>query len=645
MSASPLSSIPLSSINLASNPLSSIPLSSIPLSSIPLSSIPLSSISDLPEIVDCTTYPDCATATLGQAAAAGAILPTATVGELGTYNGTTVGQLLTGDTTSSANYPNLTLGDLVLSTVPPATYQWQSVDLSSLPLAADKKLGGTVNYTATIVVGQSSPSAQVSVTLPPTFAYVPGSTELDGSAAPDPTNGSSLEWSLSGLTVGTHSLTFSANAGIGLGPATTTLSASAGDNMAPSSSATVAVVDGEGPQIGSSSPGFPLSAGALNTSPATQGDLNIGYLTSPGSLNDWTVTVPQGAELSLALSNLPATYDLELFGPSGQQLQGAPTQTLAGVTDSVPTITPGTTTESTPGSQDLPVTPPPGDQLEAISNNPDAQSQYIQTTPLAAGTYVVQVSGYNGAYSSQPYLLQANILGGATAPSCPGAISYLGSLGSQTPASGPVSVPSGVNTLFLVDTQRLSAAFGQSAEAQIMTQLQTVASDSSAGVVGAVIPVDAYSDVQAAYADWNSNPCSVDSANEVVAAISSVVDQIRVNNPTVQNLVIVGADDQIPFARVADGATQSNERDYGAATFAGENNVEADALSLGYYLSDDPYAASTPLGVGSATLYLPQLGLGRSSSRPARSRARCRASSAPTGISMPMPVSLRAIRS
>ena len=110
---------------------------------------------------------------------------------------------------------------------------------------------------------------------------------------------------------------------------------------------------------------------------------------------------------------------------------------------------------------------------------------------------------------------------------------------------------------------------------------------------------------------WNDNPCSVDGANGVTAAISAVVDQLRASNPTIQNIVIVGGDDQIPFARIADGASESNERDYGAATFAGENNVEGDALSLGYYFSDDPYAADAPLGVGSATLYLPQLAVGR----------------------------------
>ncbi|HXW79461.1 MAG TPA: Ig-like domain repeat protein, partial [Acidimicrobiales bacterium] len=133
----------------------------------------------------------------------------------------------------------------------------------------------------------------------------------------------------------------------------------------------------------------------------------------------------------------------------------------------------------------------------------------------------------------------------------------------------------------------------------------------AAGVTGAIVPVDSYASVQSAYAAWDANPCSVGGANDVVAAIAAVVDQIRADNPTLQNLVIVGADDQIPFARLADGAIQSNERDYGASTFAGENNVEADALSLGYYFSDDPYASPQPLGVGSATLYTPEMAVGR----------------------------------
>ena len=673
LSSIPLSSIPLSSIPLSSIPLSSIPLSSIPLSSIPLSSIPLSSISDLPAVVDCSTYSQCSSATLGQAAEAGAILsgaelgdlgtygsttlgdlpagaiaattpqttlgqlgtygsttlgdlpasaiaattPQTTLGQLGTYgsttlgdlttyNGITLGQLLQELNTSGPGFPVVTLGDLLLSTVPPASYPWQSFTLSDLPLAADETPGdgGTATYTATFTV--ASPGVQqVSADLPPTFAYVPGTTKVDGAVAPDPTNGPSSEgtltWALP-LTEGTNELQFEANAGIGLGTSDATVSVNGQSSVA---TTPVEVVDGEDPLVSSQATALALSAGAP---PFTGGSLSIGYLTSPGDVNDWSVQVAQGEELSIALTNLPATYDLELFGRAPQQLQGTPSQDLPGVTDTLPTLTPSETSEPASGSQDIPVIPPAGDSLQAISNNPDGQDQYLQTPPLPAGTYIVQVSGYNGAYSSQPYLLRANLLAGSTSPTC-GPVQYPNSMPAAS--SGSVTIPQGVNTLFLVDTQRLAAAFGTTAEQNIMSDVQAVASDSGAGVTGAIVPVDSYASVQSAYQLWNSNPCSVTSANNVVTAISAAVDQIEVDNPTLQNLVIVGADDQIPSARLADGATDSNERDYGASTFAGESNVEADALSLGYYFSDDPYASPQPLGVGSATLYTPQLAVGR----------------------------------
>ncbi len=144
-----------------------------------------------------------------------------------------------------------------------------------------------------------------------------------------------------------------------------------------------------------------------------------------------------------------------------------------------------------------------------------------------------------------------------------------------------------------------------------MNDVEAVAGDAAAGVNGAVVPVDAYTTVREAYATWDTDPCSVQAANGVVAAISAQVDAIRAGDPNVTNVVIIGADDQIPFARLADGTVESNERDYAAGTFAGENNVEADALAAGYYFSDDPFAAPGPLGVGSATLYLPTAAVGR----------------------------------
>ncbi|HTX01606.1 MAG TPA: pentapeptide repeat-containing protein, partial [Acidimicrobiales bacterium] len=66
-------------------------------------------------------------------------------------------------------------------------------------------------------------------------------------------------------------------------------------------------------------------------------------------------------------------------------------------------------------------------------------------------------------------------------------------------------------------------------------------------------------------------------------------------------------------ARLLDGTVVSNERDYAAGTFAGDSDVEADALGEGYYFSDDPFVASpsSTVGVGGEELYLPTAAVGR----------------------------------
>ena len=223
---------------------------------------------------------------------------------------------------------------------PRPTFQWQSVDLAGLPLAETESTGGSLTYFVDIDVSSVPTNVEVTVTLPPSFSYVPGSSSLGENPIADPAGGTSLVWTLNDLSVGDHTLGFGANAGIGLGPAQATVSTSVGGTTTSTSSTSVDVIDGEEPAIDNPAIGAPLTPGVLDSAETTQGDLNIGYLTSPGDLNDWTVTVPQGAELSLALTNLPATYDLELFGPTPAQLQGTPGQDLGGVTDSLPSIAP-----------------------------------------------------------------------------------------------------------------------------------------------------------------------------------------------------------------------------------------------------------------------------------------------------------------
>ena len=584
-----------------------------------LGSIPLSSIGDLATVVNCALAFACSGQTLAAAAAHGVLAPAVTLGQLVSaltdpsvvagYQTASLRDILVGDDTTVAGYPDLTLGDLLLSLVSPQSYPWQTLDLAGAPLAQDESAGGSDRFTVPLQITGGDATVELTVTLPPTFAYVAGSSTLDGAPAPEsaapelaapepagpdapapePLTTAQLTWLLP-LNEGAHTFSFEANAGIYLGPAITSVTASTGSSSS-TASATVTVTDGEEPD-----------ATLATATPLAPNTLNLGYMTSATDINDWSVTVNQGQELALALTNLPAQYDLELFSPAQQQLQGSPSQQLPAVDDTVPSLSAGSTVEATPGAQDIPVTPPAGYQLYALANVPAAASgldganagaQYIQTPPLDAGTYVVQVSGYNGATSPQPYLLRAALAGGGPSPSCP-PLDFPHP--EPPPSSSLPAMGASVNTLFLVDTQRLSAAFGAAAKAAVMSDVEAVAGDTAAGVDGAAVPVDAYSVVRDVYATWDADPCSVEAANGVVAAISAQVDAIRAGDANVTNVVIVGADDQIPFARLADGSVESNERDYAAGTFAGENNVEADALAAGYYFSDDPFAAPGPLG-------------------------------------------------
>ena len=507
----PLRSVPLRSVDLAVSPLRSVPLSAIDLSSsdpetAPLRSVALAGIS--PGAINCSDV-DCATGDLGEASDAGAIEPGATLGDIPASDfgnpGPTIGDLVDTIDPSDPTYQSLTLEDILATTVPPASYQWQAIDLSSLPLAADETTGGSVAYTASIDVSGGSSTVQASVGLPATFAYLAGSSSLDGAPFSDPAiSGQNLTWTTPSLAVGVHTLTFEANAGIGLGPAQASLAATVPGGTASSASASVDVIDGEEPAVASLATAVTLDPGTADTATPTDGNLNIGYITSPGDVNYWSVTVPQNAELSLALTNVAAgaSDDLVLFGPGSPSLTSPPAAEIPGVTDTLPDLASSTTAEATPGSQDIPLKAPAGEQLLALSNNPGNQSQFVQTPPLSGGTYVVQVSGYNGSYSSQPYLLQADLLGGNPPPSCPAGIPYLSSL--PAPATTPsVPIPSNANTLFLVDTQRLTAAFPNVAgatddEATVMSNLQALAGDTPDGVIGAVLPVDSYPGVQGA---------------------------------------------------------------------------------------------------------------------------------------------------
>ena len=106
------------------------------------------------------------------------------------------------------------------------------------------------------------------------------------------------------------------------------------------------------------------------------------------------------------------------------------------------------------------------------------------------------------------------------------------------------------------------------------------------------------------------SPCSPDNANAVASAVSAVVTRYTTARAGAKYIVLVGGDDQIPFFRLPDLATVSNESDY-ASTFLDHPNEYFGSLASGDVLSDNPYGTPRPTPFFDRFLYVPSLSVGR----------------------------------
>jgi hypothetical protein len=656
--STPLGSIPLGSIPLGSIPLHSIPLGSIPLHSIPLGSIPLGSIllssipaATLSSVIACNpgaANDPCAVSTLGQVppsaftgdldalCSGSTACGSSTLAQLCLQNDTTNSQPLCGEAAYETQLSQLggpgfgyggttfaellaalppsvlaqiLLGDVLTGLLNRADYPWQDLNLQDPALETSANNGGVATYQAVITVTGGPVAATLNVTLPGGFHYLPGSSVLapatGGSVTvADPTaSGSTLTWTLS-LPVGMNTLSFKAPAGLDLGAATA--SATVSTTSAPAGAAagaTVSVVDAFAPGYHSSSTPDPLSPDTIT----------LGYIPQPATTDWFSLNVAAGQELSLSLSNLPADYDLTLYSPPPAQIQNAPVQILPPVQDPPSTENPDSAVTPPVPAQDLSTVNLP---VYAISDNRGTADEVINTSPLTAGNYLIEVSGYNGASSPNPFVLRAKLLNGPGAASCvaPRALTGL------TPLLNMPTLPANVNTIFLANTERLAALYSTGDAQAILSDAATVASDNADGVIGAVIPVETQGNVAADYAAWDASRCSVTAANAVVSDIAKVVDALRAAHPTIKNVVILGDDSQIPMARVPDSTTLSNETSF-AQDFIGPENELTASLAGGYVLTDAPYVNPTPLGVGIGSLFVPEIAIGRLVSTPAEIEA------------------------
>jgi Bacterial lectin len=570
--------------------------------------------------------------TLADAEDSGSVATTATVGELFTL--------------LPAAIRGFTLKDLIPAIVASQNLPAETVDLATLeslaPLPAPNA-PGVASYQIDLDVDCStSAGLTLQPSLPQGFRPIPNSVsmrifgEVPVPALMDPTTGaitpvSPLSCTPGGVPV---SVDFQAEPGPALsGPlATPTAQTSSvtastrGGTATASNQAPLTVVDGTDET---------QSAGSPPSTPITSDTLYLGHLASPGDVDYFGLDASQiqpGSTVTVTLSHIPTgqDYDLMVYGQQTLQLRpldetspfraspfraspfraspykASPVGDQSLSLDSSPTATP------TEALQDVPIVPGLG--IRGASVQRGSQDESVQFVSLAGDTtpFLIQVSGYNGSASTQPYMLRAHVQAPAAPLPCPPR-AY--NLGGKTAALPATPLPHSTQALILVNAKRLGDMYGRTAESSVMAVLNKLAAvpadGTIAGPMGAVIPVDGDPTVAADYANWDAHNCDVAAANQVVTDVNKVVDRMRKGLPDLRYIVMVGNDEALPFGRVPDLGPLGNEKGFDGASFGGMDNATSSALRAGYVLSDDPYGDFSPTPWFNGELFVPQVALGR----------------------------------
>ncbi len=175
-------------------------------------------------------------------------------------------------------------------------------------------------------------------------------------------------------------------------------------------------------------------------------------------------------------------------------------------------------------------------------------------------------------------------------------------------------------SLFLLNKQRLDAAYGITDTAALVSKLEELADEPN--VNGLIVPVENSQTVSDTYAGWDTGfACDPEAANQVAQAVKNTATEYLDAYPSIEHIVIVGDDLMMPFRRVPDDAEIANEAAYALWSGLQYDNPTRAALEQGYVLSDDFYADRTSLLWRGRELYVPDLSIGRLVETPAEMMA------------------------
>ena len=498
----------------------------------------------------------------------------------------------------------ITLGDLLLAFVAPSDYPWDAIAFDEIDPADIAGVVGSVTFDTSFELTGTTrgQSVELTVSLPDTADYLPGTSALNGASLAEPTVvGNVLTWRLTGLAPDTpYTLSFDLQPTLELGSSTVDVEARivgvAGGTVTAASSVSVQQA-------------FEPNNTPETAAPLAEDTIYINHVASSDDLDYFKIDVTDGQRLVVNLSNLAADFDIVVYGRSKSSTivpLVPPSGQSAGTPTPDPVITPdGTTqvqTELTGAASTFDGLP-----IVATGNRRGTETETVVTPPLEAGMVYVKVFGANGESSVRAAVLQAEVTEGTTVPECLPLTSRF-----AVGIPGASSVPADANTLFLVNQERLSALYPDS-YTQVFDRLDELVgflngtdggNGADLGIVPGVLDVGLVAD----YATWDAEPCNSAKANAVVAEITDEITELR-RTRDIEHIVVIGGDDIVPHARVTDGAEISNEFDY-RFTFSGNNAIAGSAWDR-QILTDEPYGDTAALDFGDRYLYITDTALGR----------------------------------
>ena len=603
----PLGGIPLGGIDLTGTPLGGIPLGGIDMTISPLGGITLGNIPVTAKalILNCPTgnFLCADTDTLAAAKAAGAIKATARLEDLGYYKNAS-GQDITLAQLVSGLPDDTTLEDLLATVLLETAYDWEKLPVPGFPLQDFSADGDIANYAVAFTVQGSGGAVEgtVGVHIPPQARYVENSTQLTGSggATGEPTLNAAdneLSWQVTGINQDTtYTLSFQARPGLSIGTEHATAEIEVDGMPEPVEAPEPASTD-------ITEPGEPGNGEPATAQPVQADTLYLGYTSSGSDRDLFRVQAAPGEKLTVHLSHLKLDDDLVIYGPTSAPLRTphpGGTQALAG---DVPFDLEQRTQSITPEA--LPDVPQDvvGQPVLDVSDSRGLADEEVAVVSPEGGTYTIQVAGFDGAFSNDPWMLRIE-----KSPALP-----LPATCANPPISGagvtkPMpAVPANASTLYLFASKRFGDLYGLQAENDVWNKLQTLAARTDAAG-GAVIPVDANAAVLTALNARATDSCSPAKANDVVRAVGALLDDPLIVRPSVRYVVVVGDDTVLPFGRIVDNTAYANERNYASTFFGGENNQYLSTYALGFLPTDDALGDVNYAGQGP---YVPELAVGR----------------------------------